>query len=338
MTQPSAALFRPAAGPDWFGNDGALLQHCWHPVLLSSELGSLPVAVDVGGSPWVVVRLGSEVAAYPDICPHRRVPLSSGSVVNGELECGYHGWRFAASGRCTAIPALGPGAPVPKGMGAQAAGGVRESDGFIWLAPLAPVVEAPSLPTVPGRELVWGSCPPRSTGASIGVLMDNFLDVAHFSYLHSGSIGVTVPVVVDDFDVSVAGAVLTACHEATVAEGATRVARYTLRGPSVLELEIDFPAENHRSFIVFWMHAFGDQTVVHKLVGWPADDAGALQEQVDFEVRILEEDLSMVELIHDPRLPLALKAEQHTKADRAGVALRRMVVEQTQLLASQREV
>lgn len=322
---------------EWFGNDAPLLQHCWHPVLRSDELGTEPVAVDVSGKPWVVVRLGDEVAAYPDVCPHRRVPLSSGTVVDGELMCSYHGWRFAASGRCTAIPALGPDAAVPKGMGVQAAGGVRESDGFIWLAPLAPVVEPPSLPTVPGREFVWGPCPPRTTRASIGILMDNFLDVAHFSYLHSASIGVTTPVVVEDFDVSTLGAVLTASHEATVAEGATRIARYTLQGPSVLVLDLDFPAENQRSFIVFWMQAFGAQTVVHKLIGWPAEDAEALQEQVDFEVRILEEDLSMIELIADPRLPLTLKAEQHTKADRAGVALRRMISEQTQLLASGRE-
>ena len=66
-------------------------------------------------------------------------------------------------------------------MRATTAGGVVESDGFIWLAPQAPVTAVPPLPGLPGREFVWGACPPRTTEASIGVLMDNFLDVAHFS-------------------------------------------------------------------------------------------------------------------------------------------------------------
>jgi phenylpropionate dioxygenase-like ring-hydroxylating dioxygenase large terminal subunit len=325
-TRPFAAFSGPMT---WFGNDAPLLQHSWHPVLLSSELKDEPVRVDVGDRAWAVVRLGDQVAAYPDLCPHRRVPLSIGTVVGDELVCGYHGWRFDVAGRCTSIPALGPDATVPRGMGSPTAGGVCESDGFIWLAPQEPVTTVPTLPSLPGRDLVWGSCPPRTTHASIGVLLDNFLDVAHFSYLHSQTIGVTVPLVVDDFEVTTAGAVLTACHQATVSQaegGVTRVTRYDLNGPTSLALDLDFPDTNFRVFIVFWLHALGtDKTVVHKMIGCPAEGAETLAGHVEFEVRILEEDLSMVELIQDPRLPLELRAEQHTRADRAGVALRRML-------------
>ena len=40
-----------------------------------------------------------------DCCPHRLVPLSEGRITaTGQLQCGYHGWNFNSSGKCTAIP------------------------------------------------------------------------------------------------------------------------------------------------------------------------------------------------------------------------------------------
>src|SRR5207253_11387314 len=48
-------------------------------------------------------------------CPHRGMRLSMGAVVDGELECPYHGWRFASgSGRCTAVPSLPAHLPPPR--------------------------------------------------------------------------------------------------------------------------------------------------------------------------------------------------------------------------------
>ena len=48
-----------------------------------------------------------------DRCPHRRAPLSSGTIDGGVLRCAYHGWAFAGDGRCVEIPALGPEARIP---------------------------------------------------------------------------------------------------------------------------------------------------------------------------------------------------------------------------------
>src|SRR5262249_46449523 len=49
------------------------------------------------------------VFALRDLCPHRGIRLSCGSFDGTEVECCYHGWRFATDGRCTAIPSLVPG-------------------------------------------------------------------------------------------------------------------------------------------------------------------------------------------------------------------------------------
>jgi phenylpropionate dioxygenase-like ring-hydroxylating dioxygenase large terminal subunit len=46
------------------------------------------------------------VFALRNICPHRGMPLHYGCFDGREIECCYHGWKFAANGHCTAIPSL----------------------------------------------------------------------------------------------------------------------------------------------------------------------------------------------------------------------------------------
>jgi phenylpropionate dioxygenase-like ring-hydroxylating dioxygenase large terminal subunit len=55
---------------------------------------------------WKGVGVQEWFAAV-DECPHRLAPLSEGRVVDGGLECPYHGWQFeGAGGGCVAIPQL----------------------------------------------------------------------------------------------------------------------------------------------------------------------------------------------------------------------------------------
>ena len=48
-----------------------------------------------------------------DRCPHRRAPLSAGTVEDGVLRCPYHGWAFDGSGGCVDIPAVGTEGRIP---------------------------------------------------------------------------------------------------------------------------------------------------------------------------------------------------------------------------------
>ena len=83
------------------------------------------------GIPMVLVRLNGVPAAFLDRCPHRNVPLSAGTVVNGSLQCGYHGWRFAGDGACLEVPGL-CGEPDMRGRRATSFP-VVEKDGFVWV-------------------------------------------------------------------------------------------------------------------------------------------------------------------------------------------------------------
>lgn len=70
--------------------------------------------VDVGGRPICLVRVGSEVTAFPDECPHAGMPLSEGEVIGGrELQCAWHGARFdVATGALRGGPAEVGLAPI----------------------------------------------------------------------------------------------------------------------------------------------------------------------------------------------------------------------------------
>jgi phenylpropionate dioxygenase-like ring-hydroxylating dioxygenase large terminal subunit len=121
-------------------------------VARSAEVATTPLPVGAGGRAYVVVRLrpGAEVTALSARCPHRLVPLATATVVDGRLQCGYHGWQFNAEGRCVDIPSLGAdGAPPPR-ADLSAPWAVEERDGWVWLAPdRTPVARPPRTGGVP---------------------------------------------------------------------------------------------------------------------------------------------------------------------------------------------
>jgi nitrite reductase/ring-hydroxylating ferredoxin subunit len=62
------------------------------------EIGELtdgqPTRATAGDTPLVVVRAGSDIRALHETCAHAGGPLSEGSVVDGAIECPWHGSRF----------------------------------------------------------------------------------------------------------------------------------------------------------------------------------------------------------------------------------------------------
>jgi vanillate O-demethylase monooxygenase subunit len=77
----------------------------WHKVGKLDEfpIGEL-VARVVADVRLVVLRTEDKVAVLRDRCPHRFVPLSLGKVVDGNVQCAYHGLQFNTDGRCVFNP------------------------------------------------------------------------------------------------------------------------------------------------------------------------------------------------------------------------------------------
>ncbi|MGE0718287.1 MAG: Rieske 2Fe-2S domain-containing protein [Alphaproteobacteria bacterium] len=131
--------------------DPGFLRELWYLALPGAALprGKL-VARTLLGEPVVLGR-GPDGAPFAlrDICPHRGIPLSCGRMEGGEVECAYHGWRFDAEGRCTAIPSLVPDQELDLARIRVARYPAREVQGNVWVffgkdpdrAPPVPVVE-----------------------------------------------------------------------------------------------------------------------------------------------------------------------------------------------------
>ena len=143
------------------------------------------------GEPWVLYRADGRIVAFADRCPHRRTPLSLGHCQAGVLRCAYHGWRFDAAGACVEIPALGPRAPLPPAARLSPPAGLVEAHGIVFLAPEDPIAPLGSIPEADDPSFEAGELPTIVARASAGLLADNFLDVAHFPFVHTGTFGAT---------------------------------------------------------------------------------------------------------------------------------------------------
>src|SRR5512144_1008599 len=94
--------------------DAAFPLNQWYVCAYSHEVTAAPIHRWVLGQPIVLYRLeGGDPVALFDRCPHRGLRLSAGRLVGDEIQCTYHGLRFARDGHCTAIPS---GGPVPPPM------------------------------------------------------------------------------------------------------------------------------------------------------------------------------------------------------------------------------
>ena len=68
---------------------------------------ALPVGFELGGAPFRLIDLDGELVAHSTVCPHWLGPLDTAPVVDGEVRCPWHGYRFSvATGRCRTHPEL----------------------------------------------------------------------------------------------------------------------------------------------------------------------------------------------------------------------------------------
>lgn len=124
-----------------------------------------------------------------DRCAHRFAPLSRGRIVNGALECPYHGLRFGASGQCVHNPH--GGGRIPSGAQVRRYPAV-ERYGAVWFWPGdASLADAASLPDFPFvcRDSNTTHDGYLLTRANYQLSADNLLDLSHFQFLHPDTLG-----------------------------------------------------------------------------------------------------------------------------------------------------
>ncbi|GMH40354.1 hypothetical protein BSKO_08258 [Bryopsis sp. KO-2023] len=160
------------------------LKEHWHPVCFSSKLPKdMMVPVELFEEDWVVFRDETGAAAcLMDECAHRACPLSAGTVVDGQAQCPYHGWKYNGAGECTKMPST----VQCKGVGVKSLP-VVEQDGLVWVYP---GVESPGeVPTCarppPGFEVHSELL--IDVPVEHGLLLENLLDLAHAPFTHTST-------------------------------------------------------------------------------------------------------------------------------------------------------
>jgi len=327
-----------------FTNAHPALTQFWHPVALSAEVGVEPVAVRLGGQGWALARFGDGIAAFADACPHRRARLSAGQITGGTLQCAYHGWRFTREGRCVAIPALEDTAAIPERATLRRPAEVTEQDGVVWLAPAPPRAPIPELhPGVPlaGDGIATVVLPVVRVEANAALLIDNFLDEAHFPFVHAATIGGAGPEPIPRAEVDRRGLSFTAVREHTftnltdpaVRDG-TRPAvqrrrmTYRFQAPLTATLLLEFLDAGGWLFLTFTAQPEDERfcRVYQTATGPGMSDPEQAESTVKYEMSILEEDLDLQRrALSGLEFPLDIAAELHTRADRVSVEFRRVL-------------
>lgn len=326
------------------GNLDPSLRRAWHSLCRSNEVTTSPRSFRLLGENYVAYRLDDGVARiFFDRCPHRFAPLSLGACEGAALRCAYHGWVFDAEGKCIEIPALGGGALVPPRARLDGPHLVAESHGMVFVAPDVPLTPLPSIESAKESKFECGDLPVRVARASAGLLADNFLDMAHFPFVHVGTFGAGEAREVPNYTVSRDGYSFTATYEHEfqnredpgVARGMRpllqrRRLTYRYTAPFHLELSIEFIDTGGTNVIGFFLTPVDHEMVRIYSSIWRDDlDGSALRmrEAIDFEVAVIEEDLALQSMFERLVLPLDVTSEVHTRADKITVELRRVLSE-----------
>jgi phenylpropionate dioxygenase-like ring-hydroxylating dioxygenase large terminal subunit len=162
----------------------------WYAVLESNEVKP--------GKPYGFRRLNEDlvfwrdpagkIVVMRDRCPHRSAKLSPGKLVDGNLQCQFHGFQYNREGACQLIPANGRNGPKPKIFQCWTYA-AQEAHGFIWVWNGEPQPEYPPLPFFDDLEGYAYSTFRQEWDVHYTRAIEGQLDVSHLPFVHPKTIG-----------------------------------------------------------------------------------------------------------------------------------------------------
>lgn len=300
----------------------------------AAALPDAPLTAQLFDQPLVLWRNAQgRPTALVDRYPHRGARLSLGRVHEGLLECPYHGWRFEPGGACTAIPAL-PDLTPPTGH-RVCAWKLRQDHGLLWAAPSdahdAAPFAPPELAALPARQVV---CGPYDVATSAPRVVENFLETAHFGFVHTGYVGnrshTTVAHYRVEHDIHGRPGVPTyrawQPRASSAAQRGTWVDyRYQLLGPAsallTKQAEGGLPLEAY----ALWACPLSDESCRVWFTLFADDTSRSDDALRAFQDSIFRQDHPVLESQRPRQLP-AMDHELHCAADRLSVAYRRLLL------------
>ena len=314
--------------------DWNALADMWYPLALEEEVGKKPIAKQVLDIPIVIARLGEEYVVAKDLCVHRGAPLTEGWVNGSCIVCPYHGYEYDSQGDCKKVPS-DPDWKIPSRIRLETY--LHEVKyGLIWVCLSGePKNCLPNWePEADNPDFLRFVMGPEIWECSSGRAIENFIDNAHFSFVHrntfgqesSASQGSEYAFSETDYQMTMAFDYMAHNPSDSPISDTTQLQRHmhrTLFLPFCTRTSISYPggrehiihinitpiSAKRSQLIVVFTRNFDKDVPVADLLAW--------------EQKILGEDRAMIEKQKPEEIPLAVSREVHAKADKASIAFRR---------------
>jgi phenylpropionate dioxygenase-like ring-hydroxylating dioxygenase large terminal subunit len=304
-----------------------VLLNDWHPVAALSQLEDQPVlGARLLGEDIVLWRCGDDVLAWQDLCVHRGTRLSLGKTDGATLACPYHGWTYGPDGKCVHIPAHPGQTPPEKAKVKTYRAQVKY--GLVWASLGQPKNDVPCFAEWDDASYRKVLCGPYRLNASGPRIVENFLDVGHFPFVHAGILGDAAHPEIMDYEAEIT-------PDGVLAQG-VRVYQPDPYGTGVG----DYVTYVYRALrpLTAYLLKQSTQTLAIQLMVTPHDlvDSTAWMvmamnygddvpeaEFIAFQDRIFGQDAPILKSQRPELLPLDLQAELHLKSDRAAIAYRK---------------
>lgn len=319
-------------------SDWHILSRFWHPVARAQDISKTPVAARLLDVDLVIWRHDAGISVARDICPHRGTRLTAGWVEGGDLVCPMHGLRYGGDGRCTAIPsAHDPTARIPPRLRLLSLL-AEERYGLVWAClSQDPCWALPDWPGIGDPALRNLHLPVDTWQAAASRHVENFNDIAHFPFVHTGTFGGTPSASVPQYEVDETTYGLR--FQVPYLEGFnrfpddvpgdTRAVTYTYELTFPFSTIIIIRPEGS-DYVQYFADAVCPVSAHESRIFQVAADSANIPDEDEFireSVLINAEDKPMVEGQHPEDLPLDLREEVHIPADCLSVAYRRALAQ-----------
>jgi len=293
-----------------------VMRRTWQPVANSADLPlGKTLAYRLFDTDLVVARLSSGLMVAGDMCPHKGARLSRGHICGEELQCAYHGWRFNGAGECTNIPSLVDPPKDKLRLSHLHNFPVQERYGMVWvqMEPDA-TVRIPDVPEFedPAWTFLIGPATPFKAGFRREI--ENYLDMTHFAFAHATTLGkaasptvpeMTITSYEDGFQMDAPFPALESPHEQPGKLQSAHHRRQRCFLPNFTTIRQSFTDGDERVLVhVPSPNAQGECTCFWALAVSPGFKGPPPQDQLQFAIKVLDEDRIMCESQVPPEVPI----------------------------------
>lgn len=165
-----------------------MIFEAWYVIAKITDVDRTLKSIKVLGEPLVYYRTeDGRPTVLDNRCAHRRFPLSKGTLKGDAIQCGYHGFTYAETGRCI----WAPGVDVEGRRQDGFAFGVRsypcaERGPWLWVWMGKPERADPANIPLPDDDMPpeRTACGYKMNPANYMLLIENLHDQSHLHFLH----------------------------------------------------------------------------------------------------------------------------------------------------------